>query len=50
MRAAENFARGLGATGLSLHVFGHNVPAIRLYEDLGYTVTSQNMRKDISVE
>lgn len=50
MHAAEDFARRLGATGLSLHVFSHNIRAVRLHEDLGYTVTSQNMRKDISVE
>lgn len=47
MVAAERFAGDLGATGLALHVFAENVGAVRLYEDLGYATTSQNMRKDI---
>lgn len=47
MVAAERFASDLGATGLALHVVARNTGAVRLYEDLGYTTTSQNMRKDI---
>ncbi len=40
MRAAESAARDLGATAISLNVFGHNTAALRLYEDLGYTVVT----------
>jgi ribosomal protein S18 acetylase RimI-like enzyme len=36
MLAAEDAARGLGARWLRLNVFGHNTPAIRLYDGLGY--------------
>jgi RimJ/RimL family protein N-acetyltransferase len=34
-RAAE-WARGAGVTKLELHVFPHNEPAIKLYEDFGF--------------
>lgn len=43
MLAAEELARRLGATVMRLNVFGHNTPAIRLYESLGYTVSSATM-------
>jgi RimJ/RimL family protein N-acetyltransferase len=36
MDAAEEWAREAGVRKLELHVFPHNVPAIRLYEKLGY--------------
>jgi RimJ/RimL family protein N-acetyltransferase len=36
MHAAEKWARGAGVRKLELHVFPHNVPAIALYEKLGY--------------
>lgn len=44
MLAAEEVARDLGATVMRLNVFGHNTPAIRLYESLGYAVASAVMR------
>ena len=40
-------ARDLGATSMALNVFGDNTAAIRLYETSGYTVTAQQMRKDL---
>jgi ribosomal protein S18 acetylase RimI-like enzyme len=43
MLAAEELARGLDATVIRLNVFGHNLPAIRLYESLGYTVVGATM-------
>jgi ribosomal protein S18 acetylase RimI-like enzyme len=43
MLAAETVARDLGATVMRLNVFGHNTPALRLYESLGYTVASAAM-------
>ena len=43
MLAAEDVARDLGATVMRLNVFGHNIPALRLYESLGYTVASASM-------
>jgi len=36
METAEQWAREAGVRKLELHVFPHNVPAIRLYEKLGY--------------
>jgi ribosomal protein S18 acetylase RimI-like enzyme len=35
-RAVE-WARGAGISKLELHVFPHNVPALRLYESFGFT-------------
>lgn len=45
MLAAERAAREVGATVARLNVFGDNVPAMRLYEGLGYTVTSATMAR-----
>jgi ribosomal protein S18 acetylase RimI-like enzyme len=38
MLAVEAEARALGATALRLNVFGHNTPAMALYDALGYAV------------
>ena len=43
MLAAEEVARTFGVTVMRLNVFGHNTRAIRLYESLGYTVSSATM-------
>jgi ribosomal protein S18 acetylase RimI-like enzyme len=45
MMAAELECRSRGIAELMLNVFGHNTAAIRLYESLGYRMTSQHMRK-----
>jgi len=45
MRAAEDLARGLGAGVVRLNVFGHNAPARRLYDRLGYTALATRMTK-----
>lgn len=42
----ELAARGIHEVGL--HVFGHNPVAIKLYESLGYSVTSQTMAKSFA--
>ncbi len=47
MLAGEEECRRLGYHQLDLNVFGDNSTAISLYESLGYTVTSQQMRKDL---
>ena len=47
MEALHDAARDLGATTMSLNVFGHNTAAIRLYESLGYAVTAQQMKRDL---
>lgn len=47
MLAGEDECRRLGFSQLDLNVFGDNSTAIRLYESLGYTVTSQQMRKEL---
>lgn len=47
MLAGEEECRRLGHAHLDLNVFGNNSTAIALYESLGYTVTSQQMRKEL---
>jgi ribosomal protein S18 acetylase RimI-like enzyme len=47
MLAAEDVARQAGAIALSLNVFGPNTAARRLYESLGYEVTSLQMLKNL---
>ena len=47
MIAGEEECRRLGHSRLDLNVFGDNSTAIGLYESLGYTVTSQQMRKEL---
>jgi RimJ/RimL family protein N-acetyltransferase len=44
LAAAEDWARGAGVDKLELHVFPHNVPAIALYEKLGYE--REGLRRD----
>ena len=44
----ERILQGQGIEGLSLHVFGHNKKAIRLYERLGFETTNMNMKKTLS--
>nr|AYM52291.1 GCN5-related N-acetyltransferase [Sorangium cellulosum] len=47
MELAEEAASGLGARDLELHVFARNTRARRLYEALGYEITSLCMRKTL---
>ena len=44
-RELERVARERGVHHLSLHVFGHNHGARRLYDELGFEPTSITMRK-----
>lgn len=48
MQLLEEKARELGLSQIGLHVFAHNAVAKRLYEKLGYEVTSQNMVKKLT--
>ena len=43
----ERVARARGLRFVSLHVFGHNVAARRLYEELGFAPTNITMRKEL---
>ena len=45
--ALHDAARELGATSMTLNVFGDNPTAIRLYETSGYTVTAQQMKREL---
>jgi ribosomal protein S18 acetylase RimI-like enzyme len=45
MLAGEREARRHGARTIGLNVFGFNTTAVRLYDSLGYRVTSQQMEK-----
>jgi ribosomal protein S18 acetylase RimI-like enzyme len=47
MKALELEVSKLGLSRISLNVFGHNSPAISLYETLGYRATSISMSKEI---
>lgn len=47
MEALHEAARELGATSISLNVFGHNAAAIGLYDSLGYAVTAQQMKREL---
>lgn len=48
MTAGERYATEHGATSIGLHVFGHNLVARRLYDQMGYHVSSSNMIKSLS--
>ncbi|MBI5841787.1 MAG: GNAT family N-acetyltransferase [Chloroflexi bacterium] len=45
--AAENVLRSLGVKTISLHVFNDNTAAKKLYEKVGFEITSYNMRKKL---
>jgi ribosomal protein S18 acetylase RimI-like enzyme len=45
MTAAESLVRDRGGLAMALNVFGSNVGARSLYEQLGYETTSTQMRK-----
>ncbi|RYC12881.1 GNAT family N-acetyltransferase [Nocardioides zhouii] len=45
--ALHDSARELGASSMTLNVFGDNPTAIRLYETSGYTVTAQQMKREL---
>ena len=47
LEALHDSARDLGATSMTLNVFGDNPTAIRLYETSGYVVTAQQMRLEL---
>lgn len=47
MQLAEAHAQAAGARSLGLSVFGHNTVALRLYESVGYAVTTVNMHKEL---
>ena len=46
-QALETKVRELGLHTISLHVFGHNLPARAMYEKLGYVTTNVQMMKTI---
>ncbi len=48
MAAGEEYATEHGATSIGLHVFGHNLVAPRLYDRLGYQVSSTHMIKSLT--
>ncbi len=47
MRAMEQWADERSIATIELNVYAFNDPAIRLYEELGYTVLSQRMEKKL---
>ena len=47
MSAGETFCRDRGVVSIGLNVFGSNVGARSLYEQLGYEITSIQMRKQL---
>ena len=47
MRALEAFAKDMGIPKISLHVFGDNDAALRLYRSVGFVVTNVLMSKEV---
>ena len=47
LKVMEAKVRELGFYKISLHVFGHNSPAISLYEKIGYQPTNIMMTKEL---
>lgn len=45
LKHLEGLARGRGISGISLHVFGHNKPAIAMYNSLGFYTEDIIMKK-----
>ncbi|GCE07440.1 GNAT family N-acetyltransferase [Dictyobacter aurantiacus] len=43
----EKKVRDLGLSRIGLHVFGHNQPALAMYQKLGYVATNIVMAKDL---
>ena len=50
MNALEEKAKELKQSTISLHVFGHNTPAIELYKKCGYGITNIVMQKNIDIK
>jgi len=48
LAAVEAAVLDAGVPALELNVFGHNTPAVSLYDSSGYSVTTQQMRKTLS--
>ena len=48
LEAAERETAARGARAIGLNVFSGNTVARRLYESAGYTVTTEQMRKDLT--
>ena len=48
MLALEEIVKALGLDVISLHVFGHNRAAKKLYEQVGYEVTNIHMSKKLT--
>jgi ribosomal protein S18 acetylase RimI-like enzyme len=47
LNLAEEEIRKAGCKSIGLHVFGHNVTAVSLYEKSGFHTTNRMMRKDL---
>lgn len=47
MRLLEEKVAEMGLNRISLHVFGHNQGAFRLYQKLGYEITNISMSKKV---
>lgn len=48
LQALEQHAQALGASEITLHVFGHNLAAQALYAGMGFRVTDVSMAKALS--
>jgi ribosomal protein S18 acetylase RimI-like enzyme len=47
MTLLEAEVKKIGLKHIGLHVFGHNLPARKLYEKLGYEITNLNLEKKL---
>ncbi|MDN4618829.1 GNAT family N-acetyltransferase [Paenibacillus sp. PsM32] len=49
MQALDQVAKQEGAVKIGLHVFGHNLKALHVYEKAGYQITDYQMSKTLNV-
>ena len=47
LHALERVLSSMGEERVSLHVFGHNTPALALYEKYGFSITDISMTKTV---
>ena len=47
LKSLEKMVKDRGISSITLHVFGHNKPAVSLYKSLGYFCTDMIMKREL---
>lgn len=47
LKSLEKMVKDRGLSSITLHVFGHNKPAVSLYKSLGYFCTDMIMKREL---